>query len=127
MKTILFTILVFFMLIPELFTVTNNRFVARVNDDVITLYELNSEIKALTGKTSEELQAGDEQEFFTLRSQILDNLITVRLINEKVRDLDIESTPEELDAYIEQLKKKNKLTQEEIVSKLKKQGLSYKK
>jgi hypothetical protein len=35
----------------------DNRAVAFVNDDVITLYELNSRIEEMTGKTAVELKA----------------------------------------------------------------------
>ena len=127
MRIFLFTIIAFFLLIPESFAETNNRAVAKVNDDVITLYELNSEIEALSGKTCEELQAENEQEFFNIRSQILDGLITEKLIKEKARELEVEATREQVDDYIESIKKKYKITQEELVAQLEKEGLSYKK
>ncbi len=106
---------------------TGNRAVAFVNDDVITLYELNNRIEELTGKTSEELQSADEQQFFKTREEILDLIIEERMLKEKVKELEIEITAEDIDNYIEYVKQNNKLTQEDLVEQLKHEGITYEK
>jgi peptidyl-prolyl cis-trans isomerase SurA len=106
---------------------TGNRAVAFVNDDVITLYELNNKIEELTGKTSEELQSANEQEFFKTREEILDLIIDEKILKVKVKELEIEVTTEDIDNYMEYLKQNNKMTQEELLEKLKGEGLTYEK
>lgn len=106
---------------------TGNRAVAFVNDDVITLYELNNRIEELTGKTSEELQSADEQQFFKTREEILDLIIEERMLKEKVKELEIEITAKDIDSYIEYVKQNNKLTQEDLVEQLKREGITYEK
>jgi peptidyl-prolyl cis-trans isomerase SurA len=115
------------LLAQVVFAETGNRVVAYVNDDVITLYELNSRIQELTGKTSEELQSANEQEFFKIRGEILDLIIDERIIKVKVKELEIEVTTEDIDNYIEYIKQNNKLTQEELFEQLKQEGLTYEK
>ena len=128
MRVLISLILVsFFLLAPELYAANSNRVVAHVNDDVITLYELNKKIEELTGKTCEEMQAADEQEFFDTRDEILDLLIDEKLADEKIKELELEATPQDIDNYIEMIKEENKWTQEVLVSYLKKEGLTYDK
>jgi len=115
------------LLAQGVFAENGNRVVAFVNDDVITLYELNSKIEELTGKTSEGLQSANEQEFFKIRGEILDLIIEERMLKVKVKELEIEVTTEEIDNYMEYLKQNNKMTQEELVEKLKGEGLTYEK
>ena len=54
---------------------TFNRVVAVVNDDVITLFELNKKIKELTGRNSKELRKMDEAAFLETRRKVIDYLI----------------------------------------------------
>jgi peptidyl-prolyl cis-trans isomerase SurA len=123
-SSVVFSIL---LLAQGVFAETGNRVVAYINDDVITLYELNSKIHELTGKTSEELQSANEQEFFKAREMILDLIIEERMLKEKVKELEIEVTTEDIDNYVEYIKQDNKLTQEELVEKLKQEGMTYEK
>ena len=128
MRIFISTILItFFLLVPELFAETNNRVVAFVNDDVITLYMLNSRIEEVTGKTCEELQSENESEFFEIRNKVLDLMITEKLAKEKIVELELVPTREQIDNYIENIKKNNKMTQEDLVEGLKKEGMTFEK
>ncbi len=128
MRILIYSLLIaFFLLVPDLFAETNNRVVAFVNKDLITLYELNKEIEERTGKTCEELQAENEQEFFTIREKVLDIIILERLEKEKIRELELVPTKEQVDSYIENIKENNKITQEALIAELEKQGLTYEK
>lgn len=120
-------LIAFFLLVPDLYAETNNRVVAFVNDDMITLYELNNTIEERTGKTCEELRSANEQEFFTIREKILDMMITERLEKEKIKELELEASKEQVDSYIESIKSSNKLTQEDLVAQLEKEGMTYDK
>lgn len=122
------SLIIFLLLLAQvLFAEEGNRAVAFVNDDVITLYELNSKIEELTGKTGEELQAANEQEFFKARVEILDIIIDERIMKAKIKELEIQTTTEEIDDYVEYIKQNNKVTQEGLLAELKKEGMTYEK
>jgi peptidyl-prolyl cis-trans isomerase SurA len=101
-----------------------NRLVAIVNSDVITLYELNKRMKQITGMNPADLKAQDEKKYIEARRKILDALIDEKVASEKIRELGIAVTPSEVDAAVEQLKKENNLTQEDLISQLRKRGLT---
>ena len=128
MRVIIFTILFsFILLVSASYAQNNNRVVAFVNNEVITLYELNSKILEWTGKTSEELKSEDEEQFFSIRSEVLDLMINNILEQEKAREYEISVTNEEIDTYIEYFKESNKLTQEELLAELEKSGVNFAK
>jgi len=102
----------------------SNRLVAIVNNDVITLYALNNRIEELTGQTSEAIKEKDEETFIDIRSQTLERMINETLTHEKALELKIEISQEEIDSYIESIKKDNKLTQEDLIANLKKEGIT---
>ena len=52
-----------------------NRIVAVVNNEVVTLYELNTSIRELTGIPSTELKARSEKMYLETRRKVLDDLI----------------------------------------------------
>ena len=103
----------------------SNRVVAFVNDDVITLHELNNKIIELTGKTSEELRSESGEDFFKIREEILDLIIDEKIIKAKVVELGMEVTKNEVDEYIEYRKEVLKMTQEDLIKKLEDEGMSY--
>ena len=102
-----------------------NRVVAHVNSDVITLYELNTRIKELTGFDPNDLKMRDEKEFLETRRKVLDLLVDEKIFREKILELRIEVTSEEVDAAIERVKESNKLTQESLLATLEKEEMSY--
>lgn len=106
---------------------TSNRVVAIVNDDVITLYELNKKIEEMTGQKSEDIKAADEKQFLETRRRILDLLINDKITQEKIRELGIQVTQNQVDTAIEDIKRTNHLTHEELLANLKSQGISYDK
>ncbi len=63
-----------------------NRVVAVVNDEVITLFELNSRIKEMTGVDPEQMKAQDEKRYLEMRRRIIDLLIDEKLAQGKIRE-----------------------------------------
>lgn len=104
---------------------TCNRVVAKVNSEVITLYELNAKIEELTGLEPIDLRSRDERKFLEIREKVLDLLINEKIALEKIRELEIRVTPEEIDNAIERIKSDNNLTHEDLIATLKEKGLSY--
>ncbi|MCK5722924.1 MAG: peptidylprolyl isomerase [Gammaproteobacteria bacterium] len=103
-----------------------NRVVAQVNNDVITLYELDNRIKELTGYDSGELKMKDEKKYIETRRKVLDLLVDEKIAFEKIREMGIEVTPGEIDEAIERIKESNQFTQEDLIARLKKQEVSLK-
>jgi len=102
-----------------------NRVVAIVNDEVVTLYELNTVMKALTGIPSEQLKNKSEEIYLKTRQKILNDLIDQKIGLEKIKELEIKVTAKEVDQAIERIKADNQLTQEDLLAELKEQGSNY--
>jgi peptidyl-prolyl cis-trans isomerase SurA len=102
-----------------------NRVVAVVNNDVITLFELNNRIKEMTGVDAEQMRAQDENRYLEMRRRILDLLIDEKLAQDKIREQKIVVTDREVDAAIERIKEEKKMTQEDLVAGLKKINMTY--
>ena len=102
-----------------------NRVVAQVNNDVITLYELDNKIKELTGYDSGELKMKDEKKYIETRRKVLDLLVDEKIAFEKIREMGIKVTPGEIDEAIERIKESNQLTQEGLIARLKEQEVSF--
>ncbi|TLN01844.1 peptidylprolyl isomerase, partial [bacterium] len=95
-----------------------------VNDEPITKYEVAKEQgdmeKALAGNSAKKT-AGDGQ----LREAALNSLINKKLITQKIKELDIKISDDEIKQAIEDVKKQNNISQETLVAALNSQGISY--
>ena len=96
-----------------------------VNDDPITTYDLAKEQEALKsgmGDTSSlDTPAAREQ----LRQAALDSLVNKKLIEQKVKELDIKVSDEEVRQAIEDVKKTNNITEENLRAALVARGISF--
>jgi peptidyl-prolyl cis-trans isomerase SurA len=106
-------------------TEMQNRVVAIVNDQIITLHELNKTIKELTGYSAEDLRLRNEEQFLDARRHILTQLIDEKIAEQKIKELNIHVGDRQIDAAIERIKKDNQFTQEDLVARLEKDGLTY--
>lgn len=102
-----------------------NRVVAIVNDQVITLHELDSKIRELTGLSPRELKEKSDEIYIETRRKILNDLIDQKIALEKIKELEIKAEPKEVDQAIEKVKEDNQLTQEGLIAKLKERGTTY--
>jgi peptidyl-prolyl cis-trans isomerase SurA len=103
-----------------------DRIVAVVNDDLITLYDLNKtllpyeeNIKAL-GYAPER----EHETLFKLRTDLLKKLIDRKLTDQVIKRNNIEVSEEEIDAALERLKELRSLTDEDLRAGLAQQGLT---
>ncbi|MGD8984010.1 MAG: SurA N-terminal domain-containing protein [Desulfobacteraceae bacterium] len=101
-----------------------NRVVAIVNDDVITLYELNQRIRAMTGRPAEELRDKDEERYLEARRKVLQFMIDEKCAQEKIREMGIKIPPEQIDARIEAIKERNRWTHEDLLAMLKQEKIT---
>jgi peptidyl-prolyl cis-trans isomerase SurA len=102
-----------------------NTIAAIVNDELITLNEVNRESQPLI-REAEKKAAVDA----ALRTQIglaaLEHLIEKRLLDQKIKELNIKVSDEEVKQAIEDVKRQNNMaSQEVLVSALASQGLTF--
>lgn len=97
---------------------------AIVNDDVVTSLEVQKEID-LINKDLEKNKPAKMPDQAEVRKVAMDRLIDKRLVDQKIKELDIRIPEEELRQSIEDVKKQNNLTQEALVAALLTQGMSF--
>ena len=99
---------------------------AIVNDDVITIYEVNREYATILRE--EEKRTGQPlspEALKTLKQDLITALIDRKLIKQKIKELNIAVSEEEVRQSIEDVKKQNKLSQEALTSALLAQGMTF--
>jgi peptidyl-prolyl cis-trans isomerase SurA len=106
---------------------TCNRVVAIVNNEVITLYELEKKIREVTGFSPDEIKSREPQRFDQTRRKVLELLIDEKIAEEKVKELDIRITQRQVDATIQGMKENQRMSHEEFVAQLEREGLTYEK
>jgi len=101
-----------------------NGIAAVVNEEVITLLELNREY-TLVLKEQEKRGAVPQDAALKLKRDVLASMIDRKLIKQKIRELNIIITAEEITQAIEDIKKQNKMTQEALNAALLAQGITF--
>ena len=103
-----------------------DRIVAVVNDEVITLVELNSSIKPYAEKIQSLGYPSEkgQQLLFKVRKDMLDRLIDQKIEDQEIKRSKVEISEEQIDQAIERLKETNYLTDEQIRAALAKDGLT---
>jgi len=94
---------------------------AIVNDEVITSTDVDREY-ALMQKEAEKLPASEKM---GLKSAALNRLVDKKLVEQKIRELDIKVSDEDVRLAIEDVKKQNNLAQEALEQALATQGLTF--
>jgi peptidyl-prolyl cis-trans isomerase SurA len=95
--------------------VTVNRIVATVDGDPVTAYELQQFVASQVRPTAEGMPSHDE---------VLDALITQRLILKEFESLGLKVQEEDVDRYIDTIRQRNHLTPEQLEQALKQQGIT---
>jgi parvulin-like peptidyl-prolyl isomerase len=127
LKKVCFCLWIFFLLLLGSGTSSEavvDRVVAIVNQEIITL----SEVEKWKEPFLNEIQAQDrlekrEQTQEVLR-KILDRLVEEKLIDQEVKRIGLKLSSKEMEATIEEIKRKNNMTQEDFEKALVKEGLS---
>ena len=102
------------------------RIVAVVNDDIITLSELNTALTPFAARVKSSGYTADKERklLYTVREQVLNQLIDETLAKQEVKRANINVGEMEIDAMIERLKESRFYTDEEFRAALKQQGLT---
>lgn len=101
-----------------------DRIVAIVNDDVITLSELDEALEPYAGQIRDSVPGPKEEHemLHKLRQDILNTLIDQKLTDQESRRLGVSVPESEVDQKIEQIRGAELLTEEELVKALQGQG-----
>lgn len=102
-----------------------NGIAATVNDEVITNRELDREYARAVSEVEKRSGAPSAEAAKALRKEVLNSLINRKLINDKIRELKIVISEEEVRQAIEEIKKQNNLSQEGLVAALLSQGTTF--
>jgi peptidyl-prolyl cis-trans isomerase SurA len=98
--------------------------VAIVNDEIITSRDLDNEFKVMARETNRK-EPFTQEELLKLRTTAVNRLVDRRLVDQKIKELDIKVSEEEIRQSIEEVKKQNKMSQERLIEALAGQGLSF--
>ena len=103
-----------------------DRIVAVVNDEVITLIELNNTLKPYTEKIRSlgYLPEKEQELLFKVRKDMLDRLINQKIEDQEITRSKVEISEEQIDKTIERIKETNYLTDEQLRAALAKDGLT---
>ena len=106
-----------------------DRVVAVVNDEIITLYDLNETLKPY----EENIQAlgyspeKARETLFKLRSDLLNKLIDEKLADQQIKKNNLRASAQEIDQTIERIKESRSYTDEDLRAGLAEQGLTVKR
>lgn len=99
-----------------------SRIAAVVNKDIITTYQLDQ-------KLQEQLAKRDKQpspaQLGALRQELLSRMIEETLVQQRIRDLNLTVTEEEIETALLDVQKKNQLTREELKEAVIVQGMEF--
>lgn len=102
-----------------------NAIVAVVNDEIITLHDVNREAQPAVSE-AEKKAALDDAARSRIRRAALDRLIERKLTGQKIKELNITVSEEEIRQAIDDVRKQNSIPSEEaLVAALAAQGLSF--
>jgi len=98
--------------------------VAMVNNDAVTSYQLEKKLViAMAAETSPRQLS--QQEYSDLRLKILNDMIEDLLVEQRIQELGLSVSDQELDSAIEDVQRQNKLTSEQLKTALQAQGMSF--
>src|SRR3990170_128383 len=114
-----------FAVVPSSGAEPVDRGVAIINDSIITLSELNAATAVAIDKLGVQ-GTEDKRKVEEVRNTILDSLIEQRLVKQAADKAGIEISDREIDNAVEDIKKQNNLTQEQLLVALAQSGLTQK-
>jgi peptidyl-prolyl cis-trans isomerase SurA len=103
-----------------------DRIVAVVNDEIITLFDLNKTLRPYA-KNIDALNYTPEKKretLFKLRTDLLNNLIDQKLADQQIKKNNIKVSNKEIDMAIERIKEMRSYTEEDLRAGLAQQGLT---
>jgi peptidyl-prolyl cis-trans isomerase SurA len=105
---------------------TIDRIVAVVNEDIITLYDINRRLKPYEENVKQLNYSPDKERatLFQVRQELLNDLVDRKLTEQEVKKNNITVSEEEIDNTIERIKQSRYLTDEQLRESLSEQGFT---
>jgi len=105
--------------------VVYDRILVKINDDIITQYDLDEEMKPILAKVNvKNLSAAQQEQLKDLRKQTLEKMINDKLMAQEIKKYGIEVPDKAVDDEIEKLKQDRNLTDEQFAEMVKADGLT---
>ena len=103
-----------------------DRIVAEVNDDIITLYELNRKAEPFVKRVKAMARPLEEERrmIYELREKVLNQMIDEKLTDQEIERYNIKVSEEAIDNTIEEMKKRSYMTDQQLRDRLEKEGLT---
>ncbi len=101
-----------------------NGLAAIVNDDLITLYDVQHEAQLMINE-KQKTAAIDDKMRSQMNKAALETLIDKTLFKQKIKELNIKVSDDEVRQSIDDVKKQNNMTQEALVAALSAQGIAF--
>lgn len=103
-----------------------DRIVAVVNEDVITMYDLQTLLRPMVQSVKDKRMPPEReaQALEQLRAEMLNNLIDTKLTEQEVKRYNITITEEEVTNYIRQIMQRRSATEEQLRGALAEQGMT---
>jgi peptidyl-prolyl cis-trans isomerase SurA len=103
-----------------------DRIVAEVNDDIITLYDLNRKAAPFIKRVKSTARPIEEERrmIYELREKVLSQMIDEKLTDQEIQRYKITVSEEAIDNTIEEMKKRTYMTDQQLRERLEKEGLT---
>lgn len=124
MKRFLLFIALALLLAQPLAAKTLSTVAAVVNNEIISTYQLDKAVLDALAKEPKGNQLTSSQ-FEQLKSTVLDTMINEKLVAQRIKELDLRVPDPELNAAIEDVQQKNKLSAEQLKQAVEAQGMSF--
>lgn len=103
---------------------TVSRIAAVVNDELITTHQLDRKVaERLTAEAGGQTLPAEKTD--ALRRSVLSELVEEALVRQRIDELGLKVTDEEIEAAIQDVQKQNKLTREQLVQALQFEGMTF--
>lgn len=125
-RLLLVTCCLFLLQPAVVFSEVVDRIVAVVNEDIITLSELNQALAPYVRKleASGQSDAEKQQLIYNAAQQLLSRMVDQTITDQEARKLGMNVTDQEVDNAIEQLKKSRLMSQEDLEKALEQEGMT---
>lgn len=98
--------------------------VAVVNNDAVTSYQLEKNLTTAMAADTSKNQL-NQAEHKALKRKILDSMIEELLVEQRIREIGLKVSDDEINSAIEDVQRQNNLTREQLVQALKVQGVDF--
>jgi peptidyl-prolyl cis-trans isomerase SurA len=103
-----------------------DRIVAEVNNDIITLYDLNRKAAPFVKRVKSMARPIEEERrmIYELREKVLDQMVDETLTDQEIKRYNITVSEEAIDSTVEEMKKRTYMTDQQLRERLEKEGLT---